>query len=304
MWFLVAQALDYLRQFFTQPLFQVGATAISVSSILIFLILTSVTLLLARQGRKIVHRLVGDKLEATLANALDQTVNIAIIVIGVYIALQFVGVDVSGLVVLAGALGVGIGFGLQNIASNLISGVIILLERPISIGDRVTVGDTIGDVAHIGLRSTEIVTPDNIMIIVPNTEFVSDRVINWTRGRAQTRVRLPVGVAYGSDLGRVRQIMLEVAHAQPNVISSPVPEVWLIRFGESSLDLELLVWVEAPNLIPRLRSELNFALEAAFTAHDISIPFPQRDVRLVFDANGNGSGTAMELDSIRRADQD
>ncbi|BAC89556.1 mechanosensitive ion channel family protein [Gloeobacter violaceus] len=283
------QVLQYLGRFFTQPLFTISGTAVSATSVLVFAVLTVMSIWLGRQGRRLVRQLVAGRLEATLANALDQIVNVLVIVAGLYIALRFVGIDVSGLVVLASALGVGIGFGLQNIASNLISGVIILLERPISVGDRVTVGDTIGDVSHIGLRSTEIITPDNIMIIVPNTEFVSNRVINWTRGKPQTRVRLPIGVAYGSDLDRTRQVLLGVAARQTGVLAEPAPEVWLAGFGDSSLNLELLVWVSAPNLIPRLKSQLNFAVEAALRTHRIAIPFPQREVRVVIDGTTNGS---------------
>ncbi len=277
------QVLKFLENFFTHPIFTINGTAVSFTSILVFLGLTIASFLAARQGRKLVQRLVAGRLEATLASAFEQTANVLIILAGVYIALLFIGIDASGLVVLASALGVGIGFGLQNIASNLISGVIILLERPISIGDRVTVGETIGDVTRIGLRSTEIVTPDNVMIIVPNTEFVSSRVTNWTRGRPQTRIHLPVGVAYGTDLAEVKEILLAVAHSQPGVLDTPAPEVWMKGFGDSSLDLELLVWVEAPNLIPRLRSNLNFAVELALKSKEISIPFPQREVRLVVE---------------------
>ncbi|AGY56444.1 mechanosensitive ion channel family protein [Gloeobacter kilaueensis] len=282
-------AFSSVSEFFTRPLFAVNGTAVSFTSILVFVLLTWLSFFVARQGRKLVQRLVNGRLEATLANILDQLANVAIIVAGLYIALRFVGIDIGGLVVLASALGVGIGFGLQNIASNLISGMIILLERPISVGDRVTVGETVGDVTRIGLRSTEVVTPDNIMIIVPNSEFISNRVTNWTRGRPQTRIHLPVGVAYGSDLEKTRHILLDIARAQKGVLPEPAPEVWLVNFGDSSINLELLVWVEAPNLIPRLRSELNFAVEAALRAHAISIPFPQRDVRVVFDGQSNGS---------------
>lgn len=277
------QVLNFLAGFFTRPLFQVNGTAVSVTSILIFLGLAAASLLLARQGRRIVKRVVGGRLEATLASALEQIVNVLIIVVGLYISLLFIGIDVSGLVVLVSALGVGIGFGLQNVASNLISGFIILLERPISVGDRVTVGETIGNVVNIGLRSTEIVTPDNIMIIVPNAEFVSNRVTNWTRGRPQTRLHLPVGIAYGSDLERTKRLLLEVAAANPQVLATPAPDVWLTGFGDSALNIELLVWVGKPDLIPKLRSELNFAIEATLRTNGVNIPFPQRDVRVLLD---------------------
>ncbi len=281
----MAEFLKFLEQFFTRSLFTISGTAVSFTSILIFIGVILVSIFLSRQAQRVVNRLISGKLDATLTYVFEQMVGATTIITGLYIALLFLGIDLGSLVVLVSALGVGIGFGLQNIASNLISGLIILFERPISVGDRVTVGQTIGNVTRIGLRSTEIVTPDSIMIIVPNVEFVSDRVTNWTRGRAETRVHLPIGVAYGTDLEHVKLILINLAQKEENVILTPAPEVWLVSFGDSAINLELLFWVNSPDLIPRLRSKLNFAIEAAFRMEKISMPFPQRDLHIISESS-------------------
>src|SRR6185295_14870486 len=150
------------------------------------------------------------------------------------------------LAVVAGILSVGIGFGLQNLASNFISGLILLIERPITVGDHVSAGDVDGTVRAINMRSTEIVTEDNISIIVPNSEFISGRVVNWSHGDPKLRLGLAVGVSYASDVEHVRRVLLDVARRCPDVLADPAPGVDFIRFGQSSLDLKLLAWIADP----------------------------------------------------------
>jgi small-conductance mechanosensitive channel len=203
------------------------------------------------------------------------------IVIGFYVALKLVGIDLSSLAVVAGAIGVGLGFGLQNVISNFVSGLIILAERPVSIGDRVELGEVAGVVTRISLRSTTIVTNDNITIIVPNSDFITHKVTNWSYGDPKVRLRLPVDVAYGTDPERLRRLLLEVAQENPMVLREPAPELFFQGFGDSSLKFELGVWtVEMTSKPRRFRSELNYAIERKLRENQIEIPFPQRDLHL------------------------
>jgi len=168
---------------------------------------------------------------------------------------------------------------LQNIASNFISGLVILAERPITIGDRVEVAGVAGQVQQIRARSTVILTNDNITMIVPNTKFIDSPVTNWTYGDPRVRFRVPIGVAYGSDLEKVRNALLEVARENPHVLPQPAPTVFLETFGESSINLELVVWSKEMSYRPRrFRSDLNFAIVQKLREAGIEIPYPQRDL--------------------------
>jgi small-conductance mechanosensitive channel len=203
------------------------------------------------------------------------------IALGFYIALMTVGVNLSSLAVVAGAVGVGLGFGLQNIVHNFVSGIIILAERPIALGDRVEVAGVAGKVSRIRLRSTEIVTNDNISIIVPNSDFVTNPVTNWSHGDPRVQIRIPIGVAYGTDVGKLKTALLEVAAENTSVLKSPASTVYFDSFGDSALLFELGVWTSSMTHSPRrFRSELNFAIERKLRENDIQIPFPQRDLHL------------------------
>jgi len=200
--------------------------------------------------------------------------------VGVVFALQTLHVDLTGLAVVAGILSVGIGFGLQNVASNFISGIILLIERPITVGDRVTVGDINGFVRAINMRSTEVVTTDNISIIVPNSEFVSGRVVNWSHGDPRLRLRLAVGVSYKADVEHVSRVLREAGARVPEVLADPPPEARLVRFGLSSLDFELLVWIADPRRQEAVTSALHYGVRAAFLDNRIEIAFPQLDLNV------------------------
>ncbi len=211
-----------------------------------------------------------------------------LIIIGVLIALSAVGVSFTTLAIIFGGLSIGIGFGLQNIASNLISGFILIFERPIKIGDLVEIMDVdiFGRVSSINLRSTVIVSLDEKEIIVPNSQLISESVHNLTHGNHRFRLRVPVGVSYGSDVEKVRTALIEAAHEHPTVIKEPDPTmenvtppfVRFVSFGESSLDFELLAWI--PDSFRRfdITSDLHFAIWRKFKEYNVTIPFPQRDV--------------------------
>jgi small-conductance mechanosensitive channel len=220
-------------------------------------------------------------LDRSLQYAISQIAANIVLVVGIFIVLQNTGIHLEALTVFAGAIGVGIGFGLQNITSNFISGLVILAERPITIGDRVEVAGVTGQVQKIRARSTVVVTNDNIATIVPNQKFIDSPVTNWTYGDPRVRFRIPVGVAYGSDVEKVRAALVAAGREHPKALSDPAPSVFLKQFGESSIDFELVVWSEEMSHRPsRFKSDLNFAIEKKLREAGIEIPFPQRDLHV------------------------
>ncbi|HEX4952300.1 MAG TPA: mechanosensitive ion channel domain-containing protein [Thermoanaerobaculia bacterium] len=207
-----------------------------------------------------------------------------LITIGFLLALSFAGVDLRNVTILAGALGVGLGFGLQNIFNNFVSGMILLFERPVRQGDLVEVGGDLGTVRRIGLRSTVLETVDRSEIVVPNSQLISEKVTNWTLSSRSARLVIPVGVAYGTDLGRVREVLEEVAVAHPGVLADPPPVAVPLSFGDSAIQCELRVWVANADDRPRLLGALIERVGQRFAEEGIAIPFPQVDVHLVRDA--------------------
>ena len=259
--------------------------AVSLSLLQIFLLiflLIAVFWISSRTKRFLFNRLLAQSgLDRALQYAIAQIISNVVLVVGVLIVLENTGIHLGALAVFAGAVGVGVGFGLQNIASNFISGLVILAERPITIGDRVEVAGITGQVQQIRARSTVIRTNDNIMMIVPNTKFIDSPVTNWTYGDPRVRFRVPVGVAYGSDVAKVREALLAAGRENPNTLKEPAPSVFLEKFGESSIDFQLVVWSSEMGARPsRYRSDLNFAIEQKFREAGIELPFPQRDLHI------------------------
>lgn len=221
-------------------------------------------------------------LDLNTRQAIGTFVRYAIVLSGLLIILQSTGIDLTSLTVIAGALSVGVGLGLQNITNNFVSGLIILLERPIKVGDRVEVGSIIGDVTNISARATTITTNDNIAIIVPNSEFISSQVINWSHTDRKVRLQIPVGVSYASEPERVKDLLLEVAREESGVLNEPASDVMFEGFGDSSLNFILRVWTsEFTNKPSVLKSSLNFSIAKKFREHQIVIPFPQRDLHII-----------------------
>jgi small-conductance mechanosensitive channel len=225
--------------------------------------------------------LANSGLDRSLQYAISQIVANVVLIIGVFIVLENTGIHLGALTVFAGAVGVGVGFGLQNIASNFISGLVILAERPITIGDRVEVAGIAGQVQQIRARSTVILTNDNIAMIVPNTKFIDSPVTNWTYGDPRVRFRVPVGVAYGSDVNKVREALIAAAREHPAALKDPAPNGYLEKFGGSSIDFELVVWSSEMSYRPRrFKSDLNYLIEKHLRAAGIEIPNPQRDLHI------------------------
>jgi small-conductance mechanosensitive channel len=266
-----------------RPYFHIGdlpVTPVFVLKALVFLIALGAA---ARLGRRLVHERVLSRtsLDSGQQYAWAQMTGYTIVFAGLLIGLPWAGVDLSSLVILGGAIGIGVGFGLQGVANNFISSLILLAERPIRVGDRVEVGGTSGDVVRIAARCTWVRTNDNVVIIIPNAEFINNRVTNWTANDRQVRFAVPLGVSYGSDPDRVRDLLLEVARGHADVLREPPPEVVFAGFGESSLDFEVRVWTIARVQSPKtLASEFYFAIFLAFREHGIEIPFPQRDLHV------------------------
>ena len=205
------------------------------------------------------------------------------IAIAVIFALNVAGVDLSKMAFIVGALGVGIGFGLQNIVNNFVSGLIILFERPIRTGDYITIGGNEGFVRKIRIRATEMETLDHQHLIIPNSLYISEPVTNWSLRDPYLRITVPVGVAYGSDTELVKRLLLQVAHQHPLVLGpdqseAPAPVVQFSSFGDNSLNFELKIYVREVAKRYMVRSDINFALDAAFREHKVNIPFPQREL--------------------------
>jgi potassium efflux system protein len=200
--------------------------------------------------------------------------------VGLSIVLQVWGIDIASLAVLLSALSVGIGFGLQNIANNFISGIIISFDRSMKVGDFVQLNDLMGTVERIGTRSTELRTLDHVSIVVPNSRFLEEALVNWNHGNPVSRIGIPVGVAYGSDSDRVRDALLEVARNYEPLLLAPEPQVWFRGFGDSALNFELLVWIRDPQNQFKYMSELNYRIYDVLARYNIEIPFPQRDLHL------------------------
>lgn len=273
---------SYIYELLNFKLFTLNQIPITVLSILVFLLLITGFITLGVMVRRALHRriLKRFKIDDGTRYTLSRITQYIIITIGALISFDFVGIDLSSLTVIFGLLSVGIGFGLQNVTSNFISGLIILFERPISVGDRVVVSDIEGDITEINIRSTMVRTVNNISIIVPNSEFVSKDVINYSHGDPTYRLDINVGVSYGSDLDTVLKAMQEVADQNKSVMRKPKPEVHLIEFGDSAWNMQLRCWIPDVKHYPRIRNELNQAIVRTFRKYEVEIPFPQRDLHL------------------------
>ena len=233
-------------------------------------------------------------IETGVQFSIIRLVNYFFIFVGFMILLYILGIELTKLTIFGSALGIGVGFGLQAIVNNFASGLMLLFERPVKVGDMVQIGTDIGTVQHLGLRSTVIKTFNNAEIVIPNSDLITGQVTNWTLSDKQVRLDIPVGVAYGSDIEQVINILRECGENNPQVLSQPSPQPLFIRFNESSLDFELRVWLR--DYIDRINvlSELNIDIENEFAINGIKIPFPQRDLHLVSDETRPGPGKPMD----------
>lgn len=286
--------IEWLNQLLSQPIISIGESKLTVALVLTLVISFTVLFIGSEWIRRFLVRKILVKRDMALGTreSIGTIVKYILIVAGIFSILQTNGIDLSAFGVLAGAIGVGIGFGLQNITNNFISGLIILFEQPIKVGDRIEVGDVNGDVIKISSRSTTVITNDNISIIVPNSKFIDTEVINWSHNEYRIRFNFPVGVSYKEDPQHVRKILIEIADAHEGVLKIPAPDVLLDSYGDNSINFNLRVWTSSYVNKPRvLRSELYYEVFRRFGEEKIEIPFPQRDIHLKsgFENLGNKS---------------
>ena len=264
------------------PLIRIGQTSISASGILGFVLTVLAAVFFSFIIRKAIFRGLdrGAHSSSGLAYSLSRFLNYAILSVGLVLAFQGLGFELSTLSVILGFFSVGVGFGLQNVTSNFVSGLILLVERPLKVGDTITVENQMAVVQSINMRSTLVRTLDNIDMIIPNSRLVEHPVINWSHKNPEVRLHIPVGAAYGSDPEKVCTALMGVAASHAEVLKKPSPEVRLLNFGDSALHFELLAWISQPQEEGRIRSELNYKISGAFREVGLRIPFPQRDVHL------------------------
>jgi len=271
----------------------IGGRTFSLTDVLMGMAVFVVLVVLVRIFQRFLERrvLLQTRLDVGLRDAIKTGIGYVGVVIAALVAINTAGFDLSGLAIIAGALSVGIGFGMQSIVNNFVSGLILLVERPIKVGDWIVVGQDEGYVKRISVRSTEIRTFSNASVIVPNSDLISGRVTNWMYKDRSGRIELPIGVAYGSDTAKVREVLLECVKGRDDIKSWPRPEVVFMDFGDSALEFQLRFFIWNVDDRLSIASDIRFAMDAAFREAGIAIPFPQRDVHIV-DAGGQSAAAA------------
>ncbi len=261
---------------------QIGSYTFSITDLLAAITVFIVILVITRTTQRIMESSIFPKtrLDIGVRNSLKAAVGYIGLIFGVMLAVSTVGLDLSNLAIIAGALSVGIGFGLQTVVNNFVSGLILLIERPVKVGDWIVVGGHEGFVKSINIRATEIESFHRASVIIPNSELLSSSLVNWTHKDTSARADIPVGVAYGSDTKKVEEILLQCAKDNPKVNSWPLPFVLFQNFGDSSLDFELRFYIAQADQVFRTSSEVRFAIDQAFRENGVEIPFPQRDIHV------------------------
>ena len=275
---IIARIWSYLTQQFT-----FGRITVSASSLFVGLLVMMVTLFAARWTSTLLERRMSyrNHIDPGLRYTICRLVRYVVTTVGLLVALkQAFAIDLTSIAVIFTALSVGIGFGLQYIASDIASGFILLFERPIRIGDRITIGEDEGDVQSINLRTTIVTTNDRIAIIVPNSKLVSQRVVNWSYGDPRARIAIPIGVADDSDIQLVTATLIEAAKGVDNVLTESPARVQFLKFGDYSLDFRLLVWTNQPRRHAQIRSDINYRIAELFRERSIRIPYPTQEFLL------------------------
>jgi len=269
-------------QYLNHP-YQIGSVEVSVTKLAQGVLILAIALLLSRTLSRLLQRRIAKRayLDPGLRYTLGRLTQYVMVTLGVLLALKVAfTLDLTSIAVIFTALSVGIGFGLQYLAADVASGFILLFERPVRVGDRITIGEDEGDVQSINLRTTVVTTNDRISIIVPNSRLVSQRLINWSYGDPRARISIHVGVATDSNVELVTQTLLKASEGVDNVLNDPSPKVQFLKFGDWSLDFRLLVWTNRPRLHAQIRSDINYRIERLFREARIEIPFPQTELRL------------------------
>lgn len=266
--------------FIGQTLLSFDGGSLTIGDLLLVVTVLIATFLFSRYVRGFLDRRVLDKREVdrNFKFLMMRITHYVILLIGFLIALNLVGIQLTALLAVAGVAGLALGFGLQTIISNFVSGMIIMAERKVKVGDIIEVGGQVGEVTKVETRATTINTFDNASILVPNENFIAEEVTNWSHGDPKVRIHVPVGVAYGSDVEKVREVLVDIARKDPEVISYTEPTVWFESFGDSALNFKLLAWINHPRKRKETISRLNFEIDRRFREEGITIPYPQRDL--------------------------
>jgi small-conductance mechanosensitive channel len=266
--------------FLSEPLFKIGNKPISSLAVVNLTVSLIIAILISRLFKQFLKTKVLTKLKIDASNReiISTILGYGIGVLACVLVLQVNGIDLGSLAILAGGLGIGIGFGLQDITKNFVSGLTILLERKVKVGDFIELDGMVGYVKEISIRSTLIETFDQFDVVVPNSQLVEKRLVNMSLESFRGRIKIPIGVAYGSDPVLVTEILLDCAYMESTVLHDPSPKVKFIGFGENSLDFELWVYVNQIDQQVTIKSSIFYIIEYQFRQHKISIPFPQRDL--------------------------
>ncbi len=260
---------------------KLGAQDISIKVIFVFAALIFGFSWLSKWIERFIHKtLLYKDIDPGIKGSMERFSRYLVLVIGMLVSLSSIGINITSLTAFGAVVGVGIGIGLQNITQNFMAGIIILLERPIKKGDIVKVGDTSGRVLDIKARSTLVLTRDDIVMIVPNSDFITKQVVNDSFSGDKLRLHINVGVSYGSDVDRVTEVLMEVATNNEKVLKSPPPTVILKEFADSALVFNLRIWTNDLWFFDLLLSELRYEIVRKFRDSDITIPFPQRDLHI------------------------
>ncbi len=277
------ELIEWLKTTWNFELFHLGDSPFTTKTFVLLVLSLFLLFYISSKIRKILVNKVFPRynIDIGVSQSIATIIRYLLIILGLIIIFQTTGMDLSALGLLVGALGVGIGFGLQSITNNFISGIIILFERPIKVGDRIEIDNLAGNIIEISARATTIITNDNIAVIVPNSDFINSRVINWSHNNKNVRLNFPLGVSYNEDPERIRKLLLEAISENHGVLITPEPYILFKGFGDSSLNFDVLVWtseyIDRPNI---LKSELYYQIFAKFKEHNVEIPFPQRDIHL------------------------
>jgi len=269
--------LDRIWHFLTIPWVDENYIKLSTFRLIIGSILLAAALVLSGKLSSLIERRIARRthIDPGLRYTISRLLRYLLVIVGILAVLKGAfALDLTSIAVVFTALSVGIGFGLQYIAADIASGFILLFERPVRVGDRITIGEDEGDVESIKLRTTILYTNDRIAIIVPNSKLVSQRVINWSYGDPRARISIPISVATTSDIDLVTETLLSAADDVENVLSDPPRKVQFLRFGDSSLDFRLLVWTRDPSRHPQIKSDINYRIERLFRERGIEISFP------------------------------
>lgn len=278
--------LETIMEYLRTPLVVLRGTSVTTLTLLTAILIVLVTKIVSViAGRSIDRLLEARGLDKGLRFATGKITRYVILVIGIFVAIGTLGIDTGAIMAGGAVLLVGIGFGLQRLADNFISGLLVLIERPVKKGDFIDAGGVLGTVEDIGLRATLVTSRDGVQVILPNSNLMSSTVINYSAPSPERRFSIEIGVAYDTDLDLAAKVITDIARAEPKVLATPEPEVRHMGFGDSAIHLVLLVWIADAKEDLIVGSKLRFALSRAFREHKISIPYPQREVHMVTRAS-------------------